>query len=105
LYLSNSSLFIRKQGYWDPNGIDQKALKLCVYVTRMFCLKPIPAGQWRCMPLIPVLGREAEAGGFLSLRPTWSTESIPGQPGLHRETLSREKKKPKSKNNPLTTHD
>jgi hypothetical protein len=31
---------------------------------------------------------EAVAGGFLSLRPAWSTEWIPGQPGLHRETLS-----------------
>jgi hypothetical protein len=28
---------------------------------------------------------EAEAGGFLSSRPAWSTERIPGQPGLHRE--------------------
>jgi hypothetical protein len=37
--------------------------------------------------------REAEAGGFLSSRPTWSTEWVPGQPGLHRETLSRKKKK------------
>ena len=33
--------------------------------------------------------REAETGGFLSSRPTWSTEWVPGQPGLHRETLSR----------------
>jgi hypothetical protein len=32
---------------------------------------------------------EAEAGGFLSSRPAWSTEWVPGQPGLHRETLSR----------------
>jgi hypothetical protein len=24
---------------------------------------------------------EAEAGGFLSLRPAWSTKSVPGQPG------------------------
>jgi hypothetical protein len=36
--------------------------------------------------------REAEAGGFLSLRPAWSTEWVPGQPGLHRETLSRKNK-------------
>jgi hypothetical protein len=35
--------------------------------------------------------REAEAGGLLSLRPAWSTEWVPGQPGLHRETLSRKK--------------
>jgi hypothetical protein len=36
---------------------------------------------------------EAEAGGFLSLRPAWSTEQVPGQPGLHRETLSGKNKK------------
>jgi hypothetical protein len=31
---------------------------------------------------------EAEAGRFLSSRPAWSTKWVPGQPGLHRETLS-----------------
>jgi hypothetical protein len=36
---------------------------------------------------------EAEAGRFLSSRPAWSTNWVPGQPGLHRETLSRRKKK------------
>jgi hypothetical protein len=35
---------------------------------------------------------EAEAGRFLSSRPAWSTEWVPGQPGLHRETLSQKKK-------------
>jgi hypothetical protein len=35
--------------------------------------------------------REAEAGGFLSSRSAWSTEWVPGQPGLHRETLSWKK--------------
>jgi hypothetical protein len=39
---------------------------------------------------------EAEAGGFLSLRPAWST----GQPGLYRETLSKNKtKQSKAKQN------
>jgi hypothetical protein len=37
--------------------------------------------------------QKAEAGRFLSSRPAWSTERVPGQPGLHRETLSRKKKK------------
>ena len=37
--------------------------------------------------------REAEAGGFLSLRPAWSTKRVPGQPGLYRETLTRGEKK------------
>jgi hypothetical protein len=36
--------------------------------------------------------REAEAGGFLSLRSAWSTKRVPGQPGLYRETLSQKKK-------------
>jgi hypothetical protein len=43
----------------------------------------------------------AEAGGFLSSRPAWSTEWVPGQPGLYRETLSRkqkQKQKPKQTN-------
>jgi hypothetical protein len=35
---------------------------------------------------------EAETGGFLSSRPAWSTEWVPGQPGLYRETLSQNKK-------------
>jgi hypothetical protein len=39
---------------------------------------------------------EAEAGGFLSSRPAWSTKWVPGQPGLHRETLSRKKNKTKN---------
>jgi hypothetical protein len=32
------------------------------------------------------IAEEAEAGRFLSLRPAWSAEGVPGQPGLHRET-------------------
>ena len=32
---------------------------------------------------------EAEAGRFLSSRPAWSTEWVPGQPELYRETLSQ----------------
>ena len=42
--------------------------------------------------------QETEAGGSLSSRPAWSTESVPGQPRLHRETLS-EKIKAKQNNN------
>jgi hypothetical protein len=41
--------------------------------------------------------QKAERGGFLSLRPAWSTERVPGQPGLHRETLSQKKKKRKKR--------
>jgi hypothetical protein len=35
---------------------------------------------------------EAEAGGFLSSRPAWSTKWVPGQTELHRETLSQKTK-------------
>lgn len=34
-----------------------------------------------------------EAGRFQSSRPAWSTELLAGQPGLHREILSKKKKK------------
>jgi len=37
---------------------------------------------------------EAEAGRFLRSRPTWSTEWVPGHPGLHRETLSQKTNQP-----------
>ncbi|XP_052582302.1 uncharacterized protein LOC128102520 [Peromyscus californicus insignis] len=42
--------------------------------------------------------QEAEAGGSLSLRPAYrSSEQIPGQQGLHRETLSQKNKQTKNK--------
>jgi hypothetical protein len=41
---------------------------------------------------------EVEPGGFLRSRLAWSTEQIPGQPGLYRETLSP-KTKTKTKTN------
>jgi hypothetical protein len=40
---------------------------------------------------------EAEAGEFLSSRPAWSTEWVPGQPGLHRKTLFQKKKQTNKK--------
>jgi hypothetical protein len=45
---------------------------------------------------------EAEAGGFLSSRPAWSTELVSGQPRLHRETLSRKNKNNNNNNNNKT---
>ena len=39
---------------------------------------------------------EAEAGGSLSSRPASSAEQVPGQPGLHRETLSGKPKQNKT---------
>jgi hypothetical protein len=43
---------------------------------------------------------EAEAGGFLSLRPVWSTEWDLGQPGLHREILFWKKKQKQKQSHP-----
>jgi hypothetical protein len=42
-------------------------------------------------PSTQVAEAEAEEGRSPSFRPAWSTERIPGQPGLHRETLSQNK--------------
>jgi hypothetical protein len=40
---------------------------------------------------------EAEAGEFLSSRPAWSTEWVPGQPELYRETLFQKRKRKEKK--------
>ena len=56
--------------------------------------KQVIAGRWWHTPVIPALW-EAEAGGFLSSRPAWSTEWVPGQPGLYRKTLSPRNQNPK----------
>ena len=68
---------------WQPTHSNQPGLK-----------------EWK----IPSLKtREAEAGGFLSSKPAWSTEWVPGQPGLHRETLSRKTNKQTKKTKQNTT--
>jgi hypothetical protein len=43
--------------------------------------------------------REAKAGGFLSLRPAWSTALVPGQPGqsCFKTTITMLKKKKKKR--------
>ena len=43
-----------------------------------------------------------DPGGFLSLRPAWYTEWVPGQPGLYRETLSQKSKAKQNKTNKQT---
>ena len=55
------------------------------------------AGHWWYTPLIPALGMQAEAGRFLSSMPAWSTVWVPGQPGLHWETMSQETKQKTNK--------
>jgi hypothetical protein len=64
------------------NGSESTSLKLS---------RGIAGHRWH-MPLIPALG----AGGFLNSRTAWSTEWVPGQPGLYRETLFQKKKKKKT---------
>jgi hypothetical protein len=41
-----------------------------------------------CNPSTLVAG----AGGLQGLRAAWSTEQVPGQPGLHKKTLSQKSK-------------
>jgi transcription elongation factor GreA-like protein len=48
---------------------------------------------------------EAEAGEFLTLRPAWSTEWVPGQPKLLRETLSQKIQKQQQKNKQTKTRE
>jgi hypothetical protein len=75
---------------WTASAISHRAPlhSWILFALRMWDLKPVAHS-------FSPSTREAEAGGFLSLRPTWSTKWVPGQPGLHRETLSRKKKKKK----------
>jgi len=60
-----------------------------------FGLVLIKKKKWLCSGLV-VQGLdpstwEAEAGGSLSLRPAWSTQWVPGEPVLYRETPSQNK--------------
>ena len=40
--------------------------------------------------------REAEEGGFLSFRPSWSTEGASGQTKIHSETKTKNNNKKKT---------
>jgi hypothetical protein len=44
------------------------------------------------MPLIPALRRQRQED-LCESRPVWSTEGVLGQPGLHRENLSQNKRR------------
>jgi hypothetical protein len=78
---------------WTSETVSKSQLNAFPYKS---CL-----GSWAVMAHIfnpRTWEAEAEAGGFLILRPAWSTEWVPGQPGLHRETLSRKTNKQKQTN-------
>ena len=55
------------------------------------------AGQWRCMPLVPALGRQRQVDFWVWDQPGLQSELVPGQPGLHRETLSQKTKDKQTK--------
>jgi hypothetical protein len=57
--------------------IDQNMISLRSHFSRAVVAHAFNLSTW-----------EAETGRFLSSRPAWSTKWVPGQPGLHRETLS-----------------
>jgi hypothetical protein len=68
---------------------------------------PTTSPKYPCPSAFNPSTQEAEVGGFLSSRPAWYTEWVPGQPGLHRETRSwktkkRKKKKTKKQKNKKT---
>jgi hypothetical protein len=53
---------------------------------------------WWRMPLIPAFGRQRQADFWV--QPGFSlVYNVPGQPGLHRETLSQKTKSNKTKQN------
>jgi hypothetical protein len=58
----------------------------------------IPIGWW-CTSLILALRRQRQAIS-VSLKIDWSTESVLGQPGLHRETRSQNKETKKQNKTP-----
>ena len=74
---------------------------LCIWTYRQLWAAQCDAMNWiwvlykSCLKLGMVAHafnpstRKAEAGEFLSSRPVWSIEWVPGQPGIYRETLSQ----------------
>ena len=54
-------------------------------------------GQAGVVDAFDLSTQEAEAGKSLSSRPAWSTQQVPGHPGIHREILSQNPYHPKKK--------
>jgi hypothetical protein len=72
----------------------------------IYTVKRLPLGRAMEVHAFNPSTWEAEAGRFLSSRPVWSTEWVPGQSELYRETLSRKtknKKKRERERLPFTT--
>jgi hypothetical protein len=78
-----------------------RLLLVCLKTATVYlhiCHRPPQSGMGvPGMRLLETSTWEAEAGEFLSSRPAWSTEWVPGQPGLYRETLSQKNKNKKKR--------
>ena len=68
----------------SESGDEQKALNK---EFESFVRKTNARNTWAVAHTFNPSTQEAQAGGSLNLRPVWSTQQVPGQPGLHRETL------------------
>jgi hypothetical protein len=47
---------------------------------------------------------EVGVGGFLISRPAWSPNSVPGQPGIHKENMETKQNKKTKTNNTTNKH-
>jgi hypothetical protein len=87
-----------REGSSSENPANQRAAAVAAPSQTRCRLKTVAASRAVVAHASSPSTQEAEAGGFLSLRPAWSTEWVPGQPGLHRETLSWKNKTNKQTN-------
>jgi hypothetical protein len=96
------SMFNKNSVIW--NDLNFSFMKLwCFSVAGEIKLVGMKVAELKTSPVLGVVAHvfnpstsEAEAGEFLSSRPAWSTEWVPG---LHRETLSRKQQQDKTKQN------
>jgi hypothetical protein len=74
---------------WGQGQISRSSLAIANSIcTTTLCLRKGVEGQAVVAHAFNPSTQEVEAGGFLSSRPAWSTEWVPGQPRLYKETLS-----------------
>ena len=88
---SNTPFYSWNQGRYRRSG--QAGVLSPTYQTQISSSRNENAPwRWWRTPFIPALGRQKQAD-LLSSRPAWSTQQVPGQPGLHGEALSQKTKK------------
>ena len=76
---------IKEDIFWSLQHVQ---LIICACTHTRTINKSLKSWAWWRTPLTPALGKQRQAGRFLSSRPVWSSKWVPEQPGLHRETLS-----------------